>query len=83
MYLYSEHCNCFSKRVLVHLISRPQINVFSLKKPLFGMVLDTIKRQIEGQAREGKCVWVKDGSHTCFFARGAIPEYPCVRMIMN
>lgn len=47
------------------------------------MVLDIIRRQMEGQARESKCGWVKDGSHTCFFAGEAIPEYPCGRIIMN
>lgn len=45
------------------------------------MVLDVIKRQMEGQAREGKCGWVKDGSHTCFFAREASPEYPYGKII--
>lgn len=47
------------------------------------MVLDIIKRQMDGQAREGKCGWVKDGSHTCFFARAASPEYPFGRIIIK
>lgn len=49
------------------------------------MVLDVTKRQMEGQAREGKCGrgWMKDGSHTCFFAREPVPEYPCGRMIVD
>lgn len=47
------------------------------------MVLDIIKRQTESQAREGKCGWVKDGNHTCFFPREAIPEYTFGRMIIK
>lgn len=47
------------------------------------MVLDIIKTQVEGQAREGKCGWVKDGNHTCFFAGETVPEYPYGRMIIK
>lgn len=47
------------------------------------MVLDIITRWTESQAREGKCGWVKDGGHTCFFPREAIPENPYGRMIIK